>query len=63
MKKDFGGHWRTVHPEHIEYYEDLFYEALEQIETEPAKEEKKLKKTIITCGNGYLDAILQLGSK
>jgi tetratricopeptide (TPR) repeat protein len=61
LAKDLGDHWRTVYPEVTELYDELFYEAIEQMGQEPLKAERKLKKIITACGNGHLDAILHLG--
>jgi len=61
LAKDLGDHWRTIYPEVTERYDELFYEAIEQMGQEPLKAERKLKKIIAACGNGHLNAILHLG--
>lgn len=61
IQKDLGGHWRTVYPQIVEDIYDQFWDVNEIIESQPKKAEKELKKIISVCGNGHIDAILQLG--
>lgn len=55
------GQWRTIYPKIVEDTYDLFWEINEMIETQPRKAENQLKSLIKACGNGNIDAILQLG--
>ena len=61
IQKDLGGHWRTAYPQIVKDTYDQFWNANNIIESQPIKAEKELKKIISVCGNGHIDAILQLG--
>jgi len=61
LQKDFGEHWRTVYPEVVEQYEELFWEAVDLMDQAPAKAERIFKKIIHDCGNAHIDALLHLG--
>jgi hypothetical protein len=53
LQKDLGEHWRTIYPDTIDLYDELFGEALELMELAPAKAERILRKIITACGNGH----------
>jgi tetratricopeptide (TPR) repeat protein len=61
IQKDLGNHWRTFYPQIVEDVSDEFWNVNEIIESQPKAAEKKLKQIISVCGNGHIDAWLQLG--
>jgi len=61
LAKDLGENWRMVYPDIVEQVSDRYWASVDLIDSVPREAIKALKNIVEICGNGHIDAILDLG--